>query len=310
MRTRRFGKTGRDVSDIGFGAAPIGLLETEQRQVANILDALLAEGVDLIDTAAGYRGSEEAIGKAVGHRRDEFTLVTKCGTSGAAADDEAWTPAAIAESVDRSLRRLRTDVLDVVLLHSCPIEVLERGDSLQALVAARDAGKIRFAGFSGDNQTARYAATLPDVAVIETSVNICDQANIDAVLPAARKHDVGVIAKRPIANAAWKGRSRQPGFYADYADPYAARLERMRVTPADLGFDADPDEAWPEIAIRFVLSFPDVHTAIIGTTNAAHAKKNLAAAAKGPLPPNAVERLRAAFRQAEADAGETWKGLT
>lgn len=310
MRKRRFGRTGFEVSELGFGAAPIGLLETDARQVAEILDMLLAAGVNLIDTAAGYIDSEDLIGRTIASRRDEYVLVTKCGSSTAPADDAAWTPAAIRASVDRSLARLRTDRIDVVLLHTCPLETLQRGDALGALVEAREAGKIRFVGYSGDNEAARFAAALPDVAVIETSVNICDQANIDLVLPVAREHDVGVIAKRPIANAAWKERFDQPGFYADYASPYSERLSLMKLTASKLGFDGDPGEVWPEIALRFTLSFDDVRTAIIGTTNPAHVRRNLAAVEKGPLPAETVARIREAFRAAEADSQQKWPGLT
>lgn len=307
MEKRKFGRTGWDVSVIGFGAAPIGYLATEQDEIGRILNLLLDEGVNLIDTAASYPGSEEAIGKAVSNRREEFVLVTKCGDSSNPRSD-AWKPEAILQTVDQALERLRTDRLDVMLLHSCSLETLKRGDALGALIRARDAGKIRFCGYSGDNEAAAFAAALADVAVIETSINLCDQMNIDLVLPVARQRDAGVIAKRPIANAAWKKLSELPGLYAGYARIYNERLAKMNLKPADLGFDADPREAWPEIALRFTLSQPGVHTAIIGTTNPDHARSNLALAAKGPLPDDVVQKLQEAFRRAEAASGETWVG--
>ena len=120
-----------------------------------------------------------------------------------------------------------------------------------ALVKARDAGKTRFIGYSGDNDAAAYAATLPDVAVIETSINIADQNNIDTVLPVARKKNIGIIAKRPIANAAWKDISQQPGMYQSYAAEYTERLRKLKFTPASLGFKStsgNESEAWPEMA--------------------------------------------------------------
>jgi aryl-alcohol dehydrogenase-like predicted oxidoreductase len=309
MERRKFGRTEREVSVVGFGGAPIGILATEQQRVADILHMLLDAGVNLIDTAAAYRGSEEAIGKAVSDRRDQYVLVSKCGEPGN-PDSDRWQPSALSEVVDRALSRLRTDHLDVMLLHSCGLQLLQRGDALEALVRARDAGKIRHVGYSGDNEAAAYAVTLPDVAVVEVSVNICDQANIDAVLPGAREHDVGVIAKRPIANAAWKPLGEQQGFYQDYAKMYAGRLAAMEITPAELGFAGDSADLWPEVALRFTLSQPGVHTAIIGTTNPDHARANLAAAAKGPLPEDVVRRLRGAFRSAELGSGQTWQAQT
>ena len=192
------------------------------------------------------------------------------------------------------------------LLHSCDLDTLKKGEALEALVAARDAGKVRFVGYSGDNDAAEYAASLPDVAVVQTSINLADQANIDWVLPAAREHNVGVMAKRPIANAAWKDLGEQPGMYQSYAKTYTDRLKRMRLDPAALGIDGPAEEAWPELALRFTLSQPGVHNAIIGTTNPDNARLNLSIAEKGPLPAETVERIRAAFRAADPDGA--WRG--
>lgn len=307
METRPLGKTDFEVSVLGFGGAPIGLLETKQAKVANILAMLLDNGVNLIDTAARYAGSEEAIGASISDRRNEFVLVSKCGTSG--IPGEGWSAAALTENINNSLRKLRTDHVDVMLLHSCDMAALQDGEALGAVVAARDAGKVRYVGYSGDNEEAVYAAGLPDIAVIETSINICDQANIRQVLPVAVENNLGVIAKRPIANAAWKDLSQQEGFYADYASAYSQRFQAMGISSQELGFDADPAAAWPEIAVRFTLSQPGVSTAIIGTTNPAHVQANLTAVNKGPLPQVAVEKLQATFRRAEADSRENWQGL-
>lgn len=310
MKRRKFGRTGLEVSVIGFGGAPIGLLETEQQQVGRILNKLLDAGVNLIDTAAMYRGSEEAIGKAVSNRRDEYVLVSKCGQEFDDLDGDAWSPTVISQTVDRALKRLQTDYLDVMLLHSCDLEVLKQGDALGALINARESGKLRHVGYSGDNEAAKHAATLDDVAVIETSVSICDQANIDTVLPTTRQHDIGVIAKRPIANAAWKEINDQPGFYKEYADTYTQRLSQMQITPGELDFEGDSSETWPEIALRFTLSEPGVHTAIVGTTDPDHIAANLRAAEKGPLPDETVVKIRKAFKTAQERAGESWTGQT
>lgn len=306
MRKVKFGKTGLAVSVLGFGAAPVGFLQTDRERVARMLNLMLDAGVNLIDTAANYEGAEEVIADTVGHRRAEFVLVSKCGTKLPDLDERAWSPELVTKTVDRSLRRLKTDRLDVMLLHSCDLRTVQRGDVLEALVRARDAGKVRFAGYSGDNDAATYAAALPDVAVLETSVNIVDQLNVDTVLPAAARHDVGVLAKRPIANAAWKDLDAQPGMYKSYAKTYTERLAKTALNPADLGFDGPPDQAWPELALRFTLSQPGVHCAIIGTTNLENAKANLAAAEEGPLPPEVVRRIRDAFRK--ADPKGEWVG--
>lgn len=310
MEKRRLGKTGLDVSILGFGGGPVGFLETEHEEVSTILNTLLDRGVNLIDTAAVYVGSEIAIGEAIGHRRDEYVLVTKCGRAMEGLDGEAWSATVIEQTVDRALRRLKTDHLDAMLLHSCDLETLKKGEALGALAKARDAGKIRFYGYSGDNEAVVYAAGLDDVAVVETSINICDQVNIDGLLPVARRNDVGVLVKRPLANAAWRTPEEQRGMYVNYSVPYSKRLAQMGITPADLGYEGDAGAAWPEVALRFTLSQPGVTTAIVGTTRVENVGRNLDIAVKGPLPQAQIDALREAFRRAESASGEAWPGLT
>lgn len=312
MQQTTLGKTELSVSRLGYGAAPIGFLNTDVHQVGKVLNALLDRGVNLIDTAAAYKGSEQAIGQAVGHRRDDFVLVSKCGMGGPEEyQDRPWSAAAIAATIDRSLQRLQTDHLDVCLLHSCSKDVLEKGEALGALVASREAGKVRFAGYSGDNDAAVFAAGLPDIVVIETSVNLCDQANLDSVIPAARAHDVGVIAKRPIANAAWKSPSSQKGMYQSYASEYHRRFNQMEVTPHDLGYHGHPEVEWPEIALKFTIAHQGVHTAICGTTSLDNAEQNVAVVNKHALREEVVAKLMTAFAQARAaDAQGDWSGQT
>ena len=303
MTSHPFGNTGYSIAPLGFGSAPIGYLNAEQERASALLNLLLDRGVNLIDTGASYPGSEQLIGRAIGHRRGEFTLVSKCGGKLPDIDEPMWSPALIARTVDRSLKNLGTDHLDVMLLHSCDLKTLKDGGVVEPLVKARDAGKIRFLGYSGDNDAAVYAAGLDEVAVIETSVNLVDQSNIDKVLPVCRARNLGVLAKRPIANACWKDLSEQQGLYKTYAKAYTDRLAQMKLTPADVGLTD-----WLEVALRFTLSIPGVHCALIGTQNPGNAAANLAVAEKGPLPAEAVRKVREAFHAADVDG--TWAGLT
>ena len=310
MERRRFGKTNLQVSPLGFGAAPIGYLDKDIGSVTDLLNGLLDSGLNLIDTAACYPGSEPLVGRAIGHRREDYVLVTKCGHEVDGTSAKEWSADLIAQTVERALKRLQTDHIDVMLLHTCSLETLEQGEVIEALVKAREAGKIRFLGYSGDNEAAVFAAGLNEVSVIQTSVNICDQVNIDKVLPKARENDIGVLAKRPIANAAWKELSEQKGIYQNYARSYRERLLASGLTPAQLGFEGDPQQLWPRIALRFTLSQPGVHTAIAGTTSLANAKANLAAVEEGPLSDEVNGQIRRAFQKAQAKSGEEWAGLT
>ena len=310
VQTVAFGRTGLQVSRLGFGGGPIGFLKTERERVATMLNVMLDSGVNLIDTAAAYEGSEEVIGAVIGHRRSEYVLVSKCGRKLPDLDGDDWSASLVGKTVDRALRRLRTDHLDVMLLHSCDLATLRRGEALGALAAAQQTGKVHWIGYSGDNEAAAWAAARPEVAVIQTSINICDQANIGLVLPVTREHNVGVLAKRPVANAAWKDIATQPGIYQGYVKTYTSRLRQTNLTPSALGFVGDPAQVWPALALRFALSQPGVHTAIVGTTDSRNAKANIAVAEQGPLSAAVVERIRDAFRQAERASRAAWTGQT
>ena len=142
MEKRLLGKTGLEVSPLGFGGAPIAYLGESARRTSKILNLLLDSGVNLIDVAACYPGSERLVAQAISHRRSETMLVTKCGHLASGLRGKEWSRELISRSIERSLSHLETDYIDIMLLHSCEFEVLERGEALEALVQARQAGKV------------------------------------------------------------------------------------------------------------------------------------------------------------------------
>ena len=120
-----------------------------------------------------------------------------------------------------------------------------------------------------------------------------------------------MIAKRPIANAAWKSLDSQPGMYQNYASEYHRRFNLMSVTPNDLGYHGHPEVEWPEIALKFTLAHEGVHTAIPGTTSTVNAEHNVEAVIKNPLREEVVEKLKAAFATArDHDSDGDWSGRT
>jgi len=310
MERTILGKTDLTVSRLGFGAAPIGFLDTPQGQVDKLVAMLLDEGVNLFDTAAMYQDAEEKLGVALEGKRNDAVLVSKCGTKDDDLPGEAWSAELINASIDRSLKRLKTDHLDIVLLHSCDLSTLRQSDAVDTLLKARDAGKATYVGYSGDNDDAAAAASMGWVDVVETSVNICDQHNIDTVLPVCKEHHVGVIAKRPIANAAWNPLNKQRGIYKDYAKTYHERLKAMSITPHELGYFGHTEIEWPEIALKFTLALQGVDCAIVGTTSTVNAQANIDAVRKNPLREQVVQKLRQAFKDAERASGDTWLGQT
>ncbi|MHA7224167.1 aldo/keto reductase [Arthrobacter sp. RHLT1-20] len=199
LERRTFGDTALEVSIVGLGAGQIGESDVTEAEAAGVLNGALDLGITLIDTAASYGLSEERIGRHLGRRRDEFVLSTKGGPKINGQRD--WSPGSVLASIERSLRLTRSERIDIFYLHSCPIEILRRGDLQGTLDQAVNAGKIGVAGYSGDNEPLAFAVDSGRFGSIETSVNIADQWNLRNVL--RRRPELGVIAKRPIANAPW-----------------------------------------------------------------------------------------------------------
>src|SRR5581483_11444825 len=122
MEKRPFGKTGMSVSALGFGAAEVGYAGDGAKEVGAVLDAALAAGVNVVDTGECYGTSEEALGQALLGRRDGVLLFSKCGHSHGYGDPDWRDVRRLQASLDRSLRLLRTDRLDLFQLHSCSKE--------------------------------------------------------------------------------------------------------------------------------------------------------------------------------------------
>jgi hypothetical protein len=297
MELRQLGKTGLRVSVLGFGGAEIGFEKATVEVVQQLLNEALDAGLNVIDTAECYLQSEELIGQAVSERRADFYLFSKCGhpTSPSVED---WRPDSLFKSVERSLRRLRTDHVDLIQLHSCSEAELRKGDVIGALKKARDKGYVRFIGYSGDGEAARYAVECGEFDTLQTSVSIADQEAIDSTLPLARQRQMGVIAKRPIANAAWRYGDETP---IDYHRPYWDRLNRLHYD-----FLANPETA-AATALRFTLSIPGVHTAIVGTKKPGRWQENARALEAGALPEQSFNEIRNRWR---AVAASNWKGET
>ena len=283
MERRPFGATGLSVTPVGLGGGQIGKAWISSSTAESVLSAALDAGVGLIDTARGYGSSEERIGRALRGRRDEVVLVTKVGYDVEGVED--WTFDAVAGGVDRALRMLGTEVLDVALLHSCSVDVLRHGDVIEALLAARDSGKVRVAGYSGENEALDWAVRSGAFGAVETSVNVADQWSLENVLPAAASAGMGVIAKRPLANAPWRFAERPAG---SYSETYWERLRAMGRAPAD--------GDWAATAARFAAYAPGVSAAIVGTASPEHLRAAVEAVERGPLAEDEVAAWRAAWR--------------
>lgn len=260
-------------------------------------------GINVLDTAAMYGDAEEKLGRLLSGRRDRFLVFTKCGRHLPKLDGvgralrkvrriagklvgEApyeWLPATLQGNIEQSLRRLRTDRLDLIQLHSCSEQILARGDAIRALQKARDAGKVRYIGFSGDGPAALWAIRSGCFDAIQLSVNVADQQPLDEVVPEALAAGLGVIAKRPIANAVWR--------YADR--PQEEHLHTYWSRMQSLHYDFVVNSNAAGIALGFTLR-TGVHTAIVGTTSPQHMQSNISSASAKDVP---FETIRMRWKQ-------------
>jgi aryl-alcohol dehydrogenase-like predicted oxidoreductase len=291
MLTRNFGTSSLQVSALGFGAGHIGYDGVTEREAHALLDRALDLGINFIDTARGYGLSEERIGRWLPAHRDEVVLSTKVGYGVEGASN--WSAAAVTGGIDEALRTLDTDVLDVVFLHSCPLAVLERGEAAQALLSCVDAGKVRVPGYSGENEALAWAAGTGMFGAVQSSVNLADQRSLREVLPEASRRGLGIVAKRPLANAPWRHSERPVGVYGE---TYWLRLR-------ELGLEPESDD-WQGTALRFSAFTPGVSTAIVGTSRAANLEAAAAAVERGSLP--VTERAR--WENAFAPHAGVWAG--
>jgi len=299
MEKRKFGKTDMEVSVLGFGGAEIGFNPQQtQEDVNQLLNSALDAGLNLIDTAAGYLKSEQMIGEAVGKRRKEFYLITKCGAlDGFTRSD--WSVKGILETIETSLRDLKTDYLDIAQLHSCDSEILRRGEVIEALQRAQEKGYTRFIGYSGDNEDAKTAIEMDVFDSLQTSVSIADQTPIDTNIKLAAEKNIGVIAKRPIANAVWRHDSKPS---ESYHHEYWDRIQKLK-----FDFLTKSLEEATATALRFTLSIPGISVAIVGTTKPQRWQENARFVAEGNLSNEEFRAIRERWREV---GGDDWVGQT
>jgi len=280
METRILGNTGMEVSRLGIGLSAIGFEETFDtiKTVEVVLKAALDEGITFFDTAECYFYSEEMVGQSISDRRSEFRLATKCGHPAGLQEsgeyDIDWSIEGILLTLDRSLKRLKTDYVDLLQLHSCSVEILEQGDVIAALTKARDAGKTRFIGYSGDNEAAQWAVDSGHFDTLQTSFNLADQRPRNGLLQRAKQNGLGVIAKRPIANTAW-GSLTSPTALKKHTPEYGDEYWRRTQAMAALGPIDIPLNDRILMSLGFVMAHEEIDTAIVGTRNPEHLKSNI-----------------------------------
>lgn len=300
LPTRQLGRTGLQVSMLGYGALelsgrPSGRPgEVRSRDITEadadrVLNAVLDAGVNYIDTAPDYGLSEERIGKYIAHRRDEYILCSKCGcvvaspaTASARTGGHVFTAENVVAGVEQSLRRLRTDYLDVVQFHGNPTPAqLHDEGGLDALLDLQRQGKVRWIGVSGELPKLRDQITLGVFDVFQIPYSAVERDHESTIDDIARAGG-GVVVRSGVA------RGSPAKHEGDTWDAWRS------VELDDLIADISP----MELVLRYTISHPGVHTTIVGTANPEHLRQNVDAASRGPLPPDVYAVARRRFAAA------------
>ncbi len=309
MHARVLGRTGIRVSEVGFGAWAIGgnahgnsYGPTDDAASLAAIRRAVGLGCTFFDTADvyGWGHSEELLGAALEPHRDEVRIATKVGGDfyhGGVRMN--FAPGYIGFALDRSLRRLRTDHVDLYQLHNPPAETMADPATYEALEALKAEHKIEAYGVS-IHEPLEGALCIesgkPDVLQIPFS--LFRQEWIDELFADARKANVGIIAREPLGNGFLAGRiaasARFPA--GDIRSHWPSAMVEARSRAAErLAFLTRGDRSLAQAALRFTLAFPEVSVTIPGAKTEAQVEENLRASDSPPLTGDEVERARGLY---------------
>lgn len=305
MKIRKLGRTGLQVSEIGFGALEIGrpwglpvagdFVVPEEKEVQALLDRVLELGINLIDTAPAYMLSEERLGKLLKNRRREFYLASKCGErfDGTQSHYDFSTKGTL-EFIESSLRRLQTDYLDLIQIHCGPdeVETIRRGETLQGMLRAKAEGKVRWIGVSCHESGAVAVLESGAYDILQLPFSILNRAIAepwpeggDSILSLSAQNNIGVLIRESLEHGKLTDKIQQA---SAKDDPAVTKVERLRARLKARGLRTPLNQ----LAVQYALSRPEVSCVLVGTRKPRHLEQAVAAAAP-PLDPAALEEIEA-----------------
>ena len=269
LTTSTFGRTGLEVTRLGYGAMAVGRVPDDVADT--VLNAVLDAGISFIDTSIDYGRSEELIGKYISHRRSGFYLASKCGCpAGAepAGRDHEYTRENIVAGVNQSLARMKTDHLDAVQFHGPPpAEAVD--EAIQTLRDLKSEGKIRFLGVSSNVPHLADDIARDAYDVFQIPYSALERQNEDLITSAAEAGSGTIIRGGVAQGEPGQGRGR---------DEVWQKFDEAKLD--ELTAEGESRSAF---LLRFTLTHPSLHTTIVGTKNPEHLRENLKAAQQGPL---------------------------
>ncbi len=311
MRYRKLGRTGFEISEIGYGAWGIsgsqwiGARDDESRQA---LHRAIDLGLNFIDTALAYGDghSEKLVGEIVRERSERIYVASKVPPRNMLWPAQLGIPLGrvfpydyIVGCVDRSLKHLNIETLDLMQFHVWNPEWNKQDDWKRAIEDSKRSGKVRHFGISiNDYQpdSALETLRLGLIDAVQVIYNVFDPRAQDRLFPLCRELDIGVIARVPLDEGGLTGMITPETTFpsGDFRNRYFKDdrkrqvFDRVRKLQRDVG---ESHGTVAEVALRFCLSTPDVSTVIPGMRKVRHAEANMAVSDKGPLPPDVLAKL-------------------
>ena len=300
MQYRILGRTELQVSSVGLGAMELGrdkntpivysFKRPDEKEVIYFLHQVLDTGINFIDTAPAYQLSEERIGKALKGKRDKYILATKCGelfdeTSGSNYD---FSYSATEAFINRSLSKLQTDYIDLMQIHCnhLDLEIVKKGETLEAMKKAQIAGKIRFVGISPNSVKGALAAVSSgDYDTIQITYNLINREMEPEVIPEAMKNNIGIIIRGGLGY----------GRFNPAAKEILTLVENKMITGLQSLLPLE-NPSLIDLAIRFILSNNNISLVLAGTRSIKHLKENYETSENIPLPQELIEKINSIVR--------------
>ncbi len=319
MQQRSLGRTGYQVSEVGFGAWAIGGSwgDVSEEDAMGALHAALDTGVTFFDTADVYGdGRSERLLARLGRERpsDPFTVATKAGYRlPGKRTVEDYSEANLRSWVERSLSCLETDSLDLLQLHCPPVGVYYRPEVFEILDRLVEEGKVRHYGVSVDRtEEALKAMEYPNVETVQLVFNILRQRPAGLFFGEVKARNVGVIARIPLASGLLAGKmTRDSKFPENDHRNFNRHGERFDKGETFSGIDFEiglelvdelrslipPKLTMAQFALRWILMFQEVSTVIPGAKTAVQARQNSAAGDVAPLSPETMQAVASFYEQ-------------
>ena len=327
MNYRSLGSTGLKVSELGMGCSSLGnsvFNYGDENEFLEILNYAFENGINFFDTADTYSfgNSETLIGKALGNKRDKVIISTKVGFLPSSLSKQAknfipilrkarklilpfkkslkklskinqdFSTNHIRQSVEKSLARLKTDYIDIYLLHNPPANIIREGEIFGILDELKTEGKIRFYGVSANSiEDAVLCLSFPKISVLQIEFNLIHQEAISKLFPFLKEKEIGIIARVPLA----RGLLTEDGLVKTGSFSYNEKLD-AKLKPKIEKLEKEINKKFlPEAAFRFILEHQQVSTLIAGTKSTSHLKENIKILSNPFLTNNNLEKIYTSF---------------